>query len=77
MLSIQEKPTLLMLRLRSGVSRRAFAKRAGIAIDTQKRIETGQGVSTINALKSITTLNEILGTQYEMKDFEELNVSRL
>lgn len=73
----QEVPTFLELRLKTHLSRTKFAKRAQISIDTQKRIETGRGVSALNAQKSLDLINELLSTTYRLSDFKDVNVSRV
>ena len=72
-----ELPTFLELRLKTRLSRTKFAQRAGIAIKTQARMETGKGISALTAQKSLDLLNELLGTSYKLIDFKDVNVKRL
>ena len=78
MQSMQIQPgTMLALRLKTGMTRKKFAKRAGIAIDTQRKLEEKKPVTALGAQRSLNLLNELLGTNYILDDVEGLTISRL
>lgn len=68
--------SFVRLRIRTGLSQVQFSKQAGIAVNTLRRIEEGQGTTAFNAQKAIDTINRLLGTSLTLKDIEGLNVTR-
>lgn len=72
-----EQGTMLNLRLKTGLHRKEFAKQAGIAIDTQRKLEEQRPVTAHCAQRSLNLLNRLLGTSYTFEDVKGLAISRL
>ena len=69
--------SILALRLKTGLDRKAFAKAAGISIDTQRKLEENVPVRAQKAQRSLNAINQLLGTSYELADIEGLQIHKV
>lgn len=69
--------SILALRLKTGLDRKAFAAAAGISIDTQRKMEQQKPVRAQKAQRTLNALNQLLGTAYELKDIDGLEIHKV
>lgn len=63
-------------RLKAGLSKSEFCKKADIDYATLTKAENGEDILEHNAQKIVNAINAINGTNLEMKDIEGLSIYR-
>lgn len=67
-------PTLVELRLRTGLSASGLARKANIDRNTLNKAERGLPITQVKAYAVVSALSQILNEEIRMTDVDNLNI---